>query len=109
MKQEKARMAWKQSLTNGFAKISLVWISLACTPAFAGTLGGLQKATSVAKDVRDGMYALLGVGVFLYLIYLAIMAFTEKKTWADFGWGVVYVAVAGGIIAIGEWAWSLFA
>jgi len=101
-------MKAKTRMTNWLGRIGLYFFgALVSSPAFA-QIGGLEQAKGIAEDVKMGMYAILGVGVFLYLIYLAIMAFTERKTWADFGWGVVYVAIAGAIIKIGEWAWSLF-
>lgn len=75
--------------------------------AFA--LGGLDKATSTALEIKIGLYALVGVAAAVYLIYLAAMAFTERKSWADFGWGVVYVSLAGATLALASWAWSLFA
>lgn len=75
--------------------------------AFA--LGGLDKATSAAQEVKTGLYALVGVIAMLYLIFLGVQAFTERKSWADFGWGVVHVSLVGGAVALGTWAWSLFA
>jgi hypothetical protein len=81
-------------------------LTMLASPAFA--IGGLDKAKDLAEQIKTGAYALLGVGAMLYLIYMAFMAFTEKKTWADFGWGVVYVCIAGGVLALGDWAWSAF-
>lgn len=75
----------------------------------AHALAGLDTATSTATEIKTGMYAFVGVGALIYLIYLALMAFTEKKTWADFGMGVVHVSFAGAALALGTWAWGLFA
>ncbi|MDR2207480.1 MAG: TrbC/VirB2 family protein [Azoarcus sp.] len=88
--------------------LSLALMSLMASPAFAASVGGLDKAKSLGEEIKTGLYALLGVGATIYLIYLAFMAFTEKKTWADFGWGVVYVCIAGGVTALATWAWSAF-
>ena len=88
--------------------LSMLGLFLVAHPAFAA-VGGLNKANSVAEDIKTGAFALLGTGALCYLVYLAFMAFTEKKTWSDFGWGVIHVAVAGACIALGTWAWSLFA
>lgn len=76
------------------------------TPVLA--LGGLDEAKTIADDVKTGLYALVGVIALIYLIYLAAMAFTEKKTWSDFGWGVVHISIAGAALALGTWAWGLF-
>ena len=85
----------------------MAW-ALTAMDVSAFPMGGLQKAQNYAQDIRDGLYAIVGVVAIIYLIYLAVMAFTEKKSWADFGWGVVHVSVAGGAVALGTWAWSLF-
>ena len=82
-----------------------VMLTLAA-PAFA--IGGLDKANDLAQQIQTGAYALLGTGASLYLIYMVLMAFTEKKTWADFGWAVVYVCIAGAVLALASWAWSAF-
>lgn len=77
--------------------------------ALAQGLGGLDKAKTAAEDVKTGLYALVGVVGLVYMIYLGAMAFTEKKSWSDFGWGAIHVSVVGGAVALGNWAWTLFA
>jgi hypothetical protein len=86
----------------------LAALLLLCSTSAFAAVGGLDQAKSIAEDVKTGLYALVGVVALIYLIYLAAMAFTEKKTWSDFGWGVVHVAIAGATLALGAWAWSLF-
>ncbi|WP_369211055.1 TrbC/VirB2 family protein [Xylella fastidiosa] len=85
-------------------------ISITSSNALAsvGGSGGLRKAREAAENIKTGLYALVGVIAMIYLIYLGVMAFTEKKSWADFGWGVVYVSLVGGAVALGGWAWTLF-
>jgi type IV secretory pathway VirB2 component (pilin) len=75
------------------------------SPAFA-QLGGLQKATTTAQDVTTGVYAFVGACAGLYLLYLCIMAFMERKQWSDVFMGVVHVAIAGGSVVLGAWAWA---
>lgn len=75
----------------------------------AAASGGLSKANTVMQDVQTGLYALVGTAAVIYLIYVAIMAFTEKKSWSDFGWAIVHVSVAGASVAIATWAWNAFA
>lgn len=83
-------------------------LTIALYQASAFALGGLDKAKDAANDVKVGLYALVGVIALIYLIYLGAMAFTEKKSWSDFGWGVIHVSLVGASIALGTWAWSLF-
>lgn len=75
--------------------------------AFA-QIGGLTKAQSTASAIQTGIFSLVGVIAIIYLIYLGVMAFTEKKSWSDFGWGVVYISVVGAAVALATWAWTLF-
>ena len=86
------------------------FVSLLCiNPALAQALGGLNKATDAATTIKTGMYALIGMVAIIYMIYLGAMAFTEKKSWSDFGWGVIHVSAVGGSMALAGWAWTLFA
>lgn len=98
----------QQRRNSILAPVTFVLMALLASPVNAA-LGGLDQAKSIAEDVKTGLYALVGVVALIYLIYLAAMAFTEKKTWSDFGWGVVHVSIAGGALALGAWGWSLFA
>jgi glucose-6-phosphate-specific signal transduction histidine kinase len=95
-------------IANHRKKLALV-IAVAAVQSNAFALGGLDKANSAAEDIKTGLYALVGVIALIYMIYLGVMAFTEKKSWSDFGWGVVHVSVVGGAVALGTWAWALFA
>lgn len=91
------------TLRNASAVITIAILS---SPAFA--LGGLDKAKQTASEIQTGVFALVSVLAILYLIYLGVMAFTEKKSWADFGWGVVHIAAVGSAVALASWAWTAF-
>lgn len=90
---------------NGKLLAASIALSVAA-PSWA--LGGLDKAKAAAVEIKTGLYAVVGVVAIIYLIWIGVMAFAEKKSWADFGWAVIYVALVGAAVAIGEWAWSLF-
>lgn len=75
---------------------------------FAFAAAGLEEATNQISEIKTWAYAFLGIVVFVYLIYLVIMALLDKKQWADVLQGLMYVALAGGIIVGGEWAWSIW-
>lgn len=83
-------------------------LTVAFYQASAFAVGGLDKAKDAANDIKVGLYALVGVIALVYMIYLGAMAFTEKKSWSDFGWGVIHVSLVGASLALGTWAWSLF-
>ena len=98
---------FKQLTVQHYKVVAALTIVVMQSNAYA--LGGMDKAKVAADDIKTGLYALVGVIALIYLIYLGVMAFTEKKSWADFGWGVVYVSLVGGSVALGGWAWTLFA
>lgn len=76
--------------------------------AFAQTLGGLDTAKSTLGSIKTYLYSFLGIAAMIYLMWVAIQCFTEKKQWGDLGMAVVQVTVVGAIIVLGSWAWSLF-
>lgn len=99
----------KLSISKLHRDVSIAAIAAYCAmPAWAQTLGGLQKGQQAGESIKTGLFALVGVVALIYLIYLGAMAFTEKKSWSDFGWGVVHVSIVGGSLALGNWAWTLF-
>lgn len=75
---------------------------------FAMAAGGLDVATDKANEIKTWAYGFLGVGVFLYLIYNVVMALLDKKPWADVLIATTYVAVAGAVLVLGDWAWSVW-
>lgn len=102
------KMNFQQLLTGQRAKIATAMALAAVHGAsHAANLGGLDTAKSTAEDVKTGIYAFVGVLALLYLLYLGVMAFAEKKSWSDFGFGVVHVALVGATTALGTWAWLL--
>ena len=73
-------------------------------PAFAG----LQTANTKLNEIKVWAYSILGIGIFLYIMYHIIMALMNKGQWSDVVMAVVYSAVAGAAIVLGEWAWSIW-
>lgn len=73
-------------------------------PAFAG----LQQANTALEEIKTWAYTILGIGIFLYIMYHIIMALLNKGQWSDVVMAVVYSAIAGAAIALGEWAWSIW-
>jgi len=102
MKRNVTRFASK---TVAIGALTLLYTGM----AFASTSGGLTTATSTATEIKTGLYSLVGVLALIYLLWVGVQAFTEKKSWADFGWAVVHVAAVGAATTLGTWAWSLFA
>ena len=78
--------------------------------AFAtpGGVGGLATAQGQASAIQTALYAVVGVLAAIYLIWLGVMAWADKKNWGDFGMGVVYVALVGASGVLATWAWGMF-
>ncbi|WP_261887507.1 conjugal transfer protein [Vibrio aerogenes] len=70
--------------------------------------GGLETGTAAATEIKAWLYGFLGVISFIYLMYLVMMAFLDKKPWSDVLLGVGKVAVAGAVLVFGQWAWGLW-
>src|SRR5471032_923360 len=81
---------------------------LAAAQAAPGGAGGLSTAQTQASSIQVGLFALVGVVAGIYVLYTGVMAFTEKKTWSDFGWSIVHVVAVGASGALATWGWSLY-
>ena len=85
----------------------MVLLAALLNPAHAAATGGLAVANQTAIDVRNAIYVLCGTISGLYLLYLGLMAKIEKKSWSDFGMGVVHCFTIGGAVSLGAWAYAL--
>lgn len=94
---------------NANRKKTAIVLALSAMATNALALGGLDVAETTAEDIKNGVYAIVGICALIYLLYIGVMAFFEKKQWADFAMAVVHVAVVGGSSALGAWAWVTFA
>lgn len=87
-------------------KATLVAAVTSSTAMAAG--GGLTEASSAMTDIKVWAYSFLGICIFVYLIYLVVMALIDKMQWNEVAMGVGKVAACGGIILAGEWAWAIW-
>lgn len=76
--------------------------------AAPGTAGGLTTATTTAATIQTALFAFIGGCSGIYLLYTGVMAWSDKKTWGDFGMAIVHVSLVGGAVALANWAWALF-
>jgi len=86
-----------------FSKIGLGLLSPSVCMA-----GGLDQATTQMESIKTWAYTFLGVVVFVYLIYHVTMALADKEQWVDVAMALGKVALAGGVLVGGAWAWSIF-
>ncbi len=98
------------SNTQAYSNLTIAFIAVMLIlfghPAIAA--GGLDEGITWVNEVADWAYKLLGAAVFLYSIYMVIMALVNKKTWGDVGVSIAQAAAAGGIVAAVTYAWSIW-
>lgn len=90
-------------LKNTLATAMLMAMS---SPVLAN--GGFDTMTDTATDIKMGLYGLLGVGCFSYLMYHIIMAKMGKEQWSDVLMALGHVVLAGGSLVAVSWAWNIF-
>ena len=94
------------------ARVFPATLELATLAILFGVLIGLPLGVYAATHQgRAGDHVARVITLFGYstpIFWLGMMAFTEKKSWSDFGWGVVHVSLVGASVALGQWAWTVF-
>ncbi|OOS02501.1 hypothetical protein B0188_08655 [[Haemophilus] felis] len=71
----------------------------------AGGLDSGVQATSEFKSIGYKWLAILSTG---YIIFNVVMAYLGRKGWGDVAMAVMYCAIAGGAVALGDYAWGIF-
>lgn len=75
---------------------------------YAQAGGGLAAGVDALDGFRLAAYGALAVFVLLYMLYKVLMAFLQKETWGDVAQGLLYCAIAGGIMVAADYAWSVW-
>jgi type IV secretory pathway VirB2 component (pilin) len=96
----------KISGASAQALIAVALTVAAQTALAAG--GGLDKVTSETTSFKTWFYGFLGVVAVIVLLYYGLMAWFERKSWADFGMAAVGVAVVGSVGTLTPYLWTLF-
>ena len=94
------------------ACIAVVAVAL-FSPSLAWSAGGLSGGLDTAKTqvtaIRTALYAIVGIGAGLYLLWQAVLCWNGKKDWSDMVPAIIHVAIAGGAITLATWAWETLA
>lgn len=69
---------------------------------------GLDDATTQATTIKTWLYTFLGVCGTIYIMYHVLMAWLDKKQWADVLTAIGQVAIAGAVTALSSWAWAIW-
>jgi TrbC/VIRB2 family. len=70
--------------------------------------GGFDTAKTDASSLQKWLYGVVGVVGIAYLSWIGLKIKAQKSTWQDFGIGVIYVAIAGGAVTAGPYAYKMF-
>lgn len=98
---------WATAVFNkykGTIPVLFLLTFVAVEPAFAG----LAKGKSTFEEIKVWVYSMLGVGVFIYVMYHIIMAMAGKMQWSDVFIAVGYSALAGAAVVLTTWAWGIW-
>lgn len=102
----------KMTLTQNKTTTYVMFTLIACLAMFvsvdAFAAGGLDSATTEATEIKEWAYKFLGVAALGYIIFNVIMAYVGRKGWGEVFMAVVYAAIAGAAIVLGEWAWGIW-
>lgn len=89
------------------ASIAFAGAALAM-PSLAFAAGGLDEGKQALDAFRIWAYSILAIICLIYIMYKVVMALFEKHQWADVVQGLIYCAVAGGIMAAADFFWSIW-
>lgn len=89
-----------------FALIACLAMCLSMDAFAAG--GGLNAANTEANNIKSWAYKFLGIVAIGYIIFNVIMAYVGRKGWGEVFMAIVYAAIGGASIVLGEWAWSIW-
>ncbi len=81
---------------------------LACLLSSLCFAGGLDSATDALSEIKTWLFGFVGLSALVYLLYMVLMAFLERKSWSEVALALVYCAIAGGAVVGGTWALGLF-
>lgn len=70
--------------------------------------GGLDAGIQATSDLKASGYKWLAIIATGYILFNVVMAYLGRKGWGDVAMAVLYCAIAGGAIKLGEYGWSLF-
>ncbi|HDX1088229.1 TPA: conjugal transfer protein TraC [Pasteurella multocida] len=70
--------------------------------------GGLDAGISATSELKASAYKWLAVIATGYIIFNVVMAYLGRKGWGDVAMAVMYCAIAGAAIALGDYAWGIF-
>lgn len=100
-------MTLTQNKMTFIAILMIALLSMFVSPdVFAA--GGLDAGISATTELKTSAYKWLAVVATGYIIYNIVFAYLGRKGWGDVAMAVLYCAVAGAALALGNYAWSIF-
>lgn len=69
---------------------------------------GLDAGTNALSTFQTWMYSILGVGALCFLVYRVVQAMLDNIGWMQVVISLGYVALAGAILVVGQYMWSIW-
>lgn len=100
-------MTLTQNKITFFTILMIVLLSMFISPDVLAA-GGLDAGVAATSELKTKAYKWLAVLATGYIIFNVVMAYLSRKSWGDVAMAVMYCAIAGGAIALGDYAWGIF-
>lgn len=75
-------------------------------PELAHAAGGFAQATGIITQIRDSIYAIVGICAGLALLWCFAMGWSGRKTWTDVLELGLWIVGAAAAIALATWLWN---
>lgn len=100
-------MTLTQNKLTFLAILMIALLSMFVSPDVLAA-GGLDSGVQATNELKTTAYKWLAIVATGYIIFNVVMAYLGRKGWGDVAMAVMYCAIAGGAIALGDYAWSIF-
>ncbi|MFC1118072.1 conjugal transfer protein TraC [Pasteurella multocida] len=100
-------MTLTQNKLTFLAILMIALLSMFVSPDVLAA-GGLDSGVQATSELKTTAYKWLAIVATGYIIFNVVMAYLGRKGWGDVAMAVMYCAIAGGAIALGDYAWSIF-
>lgn len=100
----------QQEAQQQWARINMKQVALAAVLVFgaqaAMAAGGFDQANKLAENVRDGIYAFVGIVCTAVLCWNGLQVLMKKKDWSDILGNCIAVVFIGAAIALATYLFT---
>lgn len=111
--KEKLMLAYlngQQEAQQQWARVNMKQVALAAILVFgaqaAMAAGGFDAPNKLAENIRDGIYAFVGIVCTAVLCWNGLQVLMKKKDWSDILGNCIAIVFIGGAIAFGAYLFA---